>query len=147
MTFGEVFGVRSQAFRVAPKLAWFGPAQLKCAKFHDGSGQIARLNLWTIQRYARNAEVGMAKSYKEALATAPRVFVLLIIILTNESLRAQSKAQLLDIIKTAKASNPAELGEIVRQALIDMAEQSYKNGINLGHVDGIIARIQQEKHL
>jgi len=89
----------------------------------------------------------MASPYKNSLATAQRVFTLLIVILVNESVRATSKAQLLSLIKAAKASNPAELGEIVRGAIIDMAEQTYKNGINLLHVDGIVQRIQRDRSI
>jgi len=89
----------------------------------------------------------MASSYKDSLATARRVFTLLIIVLTNDSVRAKSKTQLMSLIKEAKATNATELGEIVRRAVIYMAEETYKNGVNLGHVDGVIQRIRRDGHI
>jgi len=89
----------------------------------------------------------MASSYNASLTTARQVFTLLIMILTTESIRSRTKSQLLSILNTATASSPAELAETVRRAIINMAEQSYNNGLTLGHVDGIVQRIQRDRHI
>jgi hypothetical protein len=85
--------------------------------------------------------------YKASLDSANRVFALLVIILTNESLRKTSAAQLLDLIKTANATDAADLGNVVRGALVNLAEQTHANGINVGDIAGIIARVRRDGHI
>jgi hypothetical protein len=85
--------------------------------------------------------------YKASLESARKVFTLLVIILTNESVRKTSAAQLLGLIKTANATDAPDLGKVVRRALVNMAEQTYANGISLGHVNGIISRVRRDGHI
>ena len=89
----------------------------------------------------------MTAPYKASLNSARRLFALLVVTLTSDAVRKSSASQLLTLIKTAKASNATELGDIVRRAIVDMSEQTYANGINVGHVDGIIQRIRRDGHI
>jgi len=89
----------------------------------------------------------MTTPYKASLESAKRIFALLVVTFASDSVQKNSASQLLTLIKTAKASNATELGDIVRRAIVDMAEQSHANGIQRGHVDGIIQRVRRDGHI
>jgi hypothetical protein len=86
----------------------------------------------------------MRATFKASLDSTQRIFALLVVTLADASVRNNAASQLLTLIKTAKVSSAAELGDVVRRAIVDMAEQSYANGLNLGHVDGIIQRVRRD---
>lgn len=89
----------------------------------------------------------MTSSYKTSLGSAQRIFALIVVTLANNSVRKNAASQLLTLIKTAKVSNAIELGDVVRRAIVDMAEQTHANGINLGHAHGIIERVRRDGHI
>ena len=76
----------------------------------------------------------MTTSYKASLDSAHRIFALLVVTLTNQSVRKTAESQLLTLIKTAKASNATELGDVVRNAIVDMADETYANGITISSI-------------
>ena len=89
----------------------------------------------------------MTTPYKASLNSTRRIFALIVVMLADASVKNKAASQLLNLIKTAKVSSAAELGDEVRRAILDMAEQSYANGINLGHVDGIIQRVRRDRQI
>lgn len=71
----------------------------------------------------------MTSPYRASLNSSLRMFTFLLIILTRNSIRKAKAAELGDLIKNSNAASPKELGLIVRNSLMDLANRLHADGI------------------
>jgi hypothetical protein len=89
----------------------------------------------------------VTQPYSDALEQARRLFAVLLMILAskdNSEELLDTKAAVLDAIKTSNAKNKQELGSFIRSAINFMANDAYKqDGINAIFVAGLISETKK----